>query len=190
MRLAPVLAVIALLAGCASTTPTSEGMIPALTVRGVRGLVHPEAVAIEVKDTKQIPRAALRQALADAVTMSKVFARVAPRGPYVLSVTVTRLEIPESRFNINLSPTVRMEAGWTLRRADTRATVWEATVRSQYTAAPSDTLDGKARLRLATEGAVRENIALGLGHIAKLKLGAPPARAAAEAPAAEPARGA
>jgi hypothetical protein len=186
MRLAPVLAVIALLAGCASTTPTPEGMIPALTVRGVRGPVHPDAVAIEVKDTKQIPEAALRQALADAVTMSKVFARVAPRGPYVLSVTVTKLEVPQSRFNINLNPTVRMEAGWTLRRADTRAAVWQATVRSQYTAEPSDTLDGKARLRMATEGAVRENIALGLGRIAKLSLGSSArTRADAEPAAAE-----
>src|SRR5262249_871488 len=63
----------ALLAGCASTTPTSEGMIPAYTVRGLRGPVHPEPVAIEVKDTRQIPDPAFRQALADAVTLSQVF---------------------------------------------------------------------------------------------------------------------
>jgi hypothetical protein len=170
MRHTTALLFAAVLAGCASTTPTSEGMTPAFTVRGVRGPVHPEPVAIEVKNTGQIPGPAFRQALADALTLSRVFARVSPSGKYVLSVTVNRLEVPESRFDINLNPTVRMEAGWTLKRADTRAEVWQATVRSQYTAGPADTLDGKARLRLATEGAARENIALGLQRIAKLKL--------------------
>jgi hypothetical protein len=179
-------ALIVVLAGCASTTPTSEGMIPALTVRGVRGPVHPEAVAIEVKDTKRIPDAAFRQALADAVTMSRVFSRVAPSGPYLLTVAVNRVDVPESRLNINLNPTVRMEAAWTLRRADRRVPIWQATVRSQSTAGPADTLDGKARLRMAIEGAARENIALGLDRIARLDLGAAPrARAAADAPAAD-----
>src|SRR5581483_4678299 len=75
-----------LAAGCASTVPTSEGMIPAFTVRGVRGPVHPEPVAIEVKSAGAIPGPAFRQALADAVTLSRVFPRVAASGPYVLSV--------------------------------------------------------------------------------------------------------
>ena len=178
-------ALFALLAGCASTVPTPEGMIPAYTVRGVRGPVHPEAVAIEATGTDAIPGPAFRQALADAVTMSRVFSRVAPSGPYVLSVTVSRLEVPESRFNVNLSPTVRMEAAWILRRADTRAPVWQATVRSQSTSAPADTLDGKARLRMAIEGAARENIALGLERLGKLTLGTARTRAQAGAAPAE-----
>jgi hypothetical protein len=174
MRIATTaLALAVLLAGCASTTPTADGMIPAFTVRGVRGPVHPDPVAIEVKSADPIPGPALRRALADAVTLSKVFSRVVERpggGSYILTVTVTRLDQPESRLNINLNPTVRMEAGWTLRRADTRAAVWQATVRSEHTAGPADTLDGKARLRLATEGAARENIALGLERLSKLNL--------------------
>jgi len=174
------LALAALIAGCASTTPTSEGMIPAYTVRGVRGPVHPETVAIEVKDTGRIPGPALRRALADAITMSRVFSRVAPSGPYVLSVAVTRLDVPDSRLHINLNPTVRMEAEWMLRRADTRATLWQATVRSQSSSVPSDTLDGQARVRMAIEGAARENIELGLERLAKLSL-APSQRARAEA---------
>jgi hypothetical protein len=173
-RVLPLAACAVLLAGCASATPTSEGMIPAFTARGVRGPVHPQAVAIDVGQTKQLPDAAFRQALADAITLSRVFSRVVDKpgggGGYVLSVTVTRLERPESRLNVHLNPTVGMEAGWTLRRADTRATVWQATIRSEHTASPSDTLDGKARLRIATEGAVRENIAAGLARISKLNL--------------------
>jgi hypothetical protein len=187
-RLLSLAACAVLLAGCASTTPTSEGMIPAFTARGVRGPVHPQAVAIDVKETRQLPDAAFRQALADAITLSKVFSRVVDKpgaGSYVLSVTVTRLEQPESKLNVHLNPTVRMEAGWTLRRADTRATVWEASVRSQHTAGPSDTLDGKGRLRIATEGAVRENIAAGLERISRLNL--QPARVSAAAqPPQEP----
>ncbi len=177
-------ALFALLAGCASTVPTPEGMIPAFTVRGVRGPVHPEPVAIEVKSAGAIPAPAFRQALSDAVTLSRVFSRVVASGPYVLSVAVTRLDIPESRFNVNLSPTVRMEAAWVLRRADARAPVWQATVRSQSTSVPSDTLDGKARLRMAIEGAARENIALGLERLGKLDLGTLRTRAEADAPPA------
>jgi hypothetical protein len=180
-------ALAALLAGCASTTPTSEGMIPAFTVRGVRGPVHAEPVAIDVKDTKQIPGGAFRQALADAVTLSKVFSRVVdtPRGKYILAVTVTRLEQPESGgLKLNLNPTARMEAAWTLKRADTRQTVWQATIRSEHTAAPSDTLDARARVRLATEGAVRDNFALALARIAKLNLGSVGARAEGQPPGA------
>ena len=184
LLLLPVLAA-ALLAGCASPTPTAEGMIPAFTARGVRGPVHPQAVAIDVKETRQLPDAAFRQALADAITLSKVFSRVVDKpggGGYILAVTVTRLEQPESTLNLHLNPTVRMEAGWTLRRADTRATVWEATVRSEHTASPSDTLDSKGRLRIATEGAVRENIAMGLERISRLNLQPARASAAAEPP--------
>jgi hypothetical protein len=172
MHRATALFLAALLAGCASTTPTSDGMIPAFTVRNVRAPVHPQAVAVEVKDTRQIPDAAFRRALADAVTLSKVFSRVVDKAGagYVLSVTVTRLEQPESRLNVYLSPTVRMEAAWSLRRAGTRAAVWQATIRSEHTSGPADTLDGKARLRIATEGAARENIALGLERLSKLTL--------------------
>jgi hypothetical protein len=57
-------------------------------------------------------------------------------------------------------------------------------VRSQSTTAPSDTLDGQARLRMAIEGAARENIALGLERLGKLSLGAVRTRAQADAPAA------
>jgi hypothetical protein len=163
----------ALLAGCASTTPTTDGMIPAFSVRDARAPVHPQTVAVEVKDTRQIPDGAFRRALADAVTLSKVFSRVVDKpggGSYVLSVTVTRLEQPESRLNLNLNPTVRMEAVWALARADTGATVWRASIRSQHTAVPADTFDGKARLRLATEGAARDNIAAGLARLSKLDL--------------------
>lgn len=172
MHRATVLCLAALLAGCASTTPTSDGMIPAFAVRGVRGPVHPQAVAVEVKDTRRIPDAAFRRALADAVTLSKVFARVVdkPGAGYILSVTVTKLEQPESRFNVYLNPTVKMEAAWSLRRAGTRAALWQATIRSEHTAGPSDTLDGKARLRMATEGAARENIAAGLERLSKVTL--------------------
>jgi hypothetical protein len=186
MPRAVALALFVLLAGCASTTPTAEGMIPAFTVRGVRGPVHSEALAVDARGDARIPGPALRQALADAVTMSRVFSRVAPSGSYVLTVAVSRVEVPESRLNINLNPTVRMEAAWTLRRAGARAPLWQATVRSQSTTEPTDTLDGKARLRMAIEGAARENIALGLARIAKLRLGAPE-RARADADDAAPA---
>src|SRR5438105_2365998 len=145
LRLPVLAACAAVLAACASATPTSEGMIPAFTVRGVRGPVHPQAVAVEVKDAKQLPDAAFRQALADAIVLSRVFSNVVEKagGGYLLSVSVISIEQPSGRLSgLALNYTVKMAAGWTLRRADTKATVWQATIRSEHTARPDDAIPG------------------------------------------------
>jgi hypothetical protein len=55
--------------------------------------------------------------------------------------------------------TVSMEAGWTLRRADAGTVVWQESIISEHT---------DADIRLATEGAARNNIAQGLRKISKL----------------------
>jgi hypothetical protein len=55
--------------------------------------------------------------------------------------------------------TVKIEAGWTLRRADTETVVWQDSIISEHT---------DADIKLATEGAARNNIAQGLRKISKL----------------------
>jgi hypothetical protein len=191
LRLPALAACVLALTACASPTPTSEGMIPAFTARGVRGPVHAQTVAVEVKDAKPIPDAALRQALADAIVMSKLFARVVDKavdkpGNYLLTVSVLSVEQPTGRLSgLAVHTTVKMAADWTLRRADTKAPVWAATIRSEHTARPDDAIPGGSRLRIATEGAVRENIALGLDRIAKLSL--QPRKAQAEPSSETPA---
>jgi hypothetical protein len=137
---------------------------------------HPQTVSVEVKGgketvaigTSQISDAAFAQALAESITRSQIFSRVVqgPGGSHLLSVVLFSMEQPSFGFSM----TVRIEAGWTLKRADTGATVWQESIRSQYTAPGSEGLVAAERLRLATEGAARNNIAEGLARISKLSL--------------------
>jgi len=57
--------------------------------------------------------------------------------------------------------TVKLEAGWTLRRGGSAVNVWQESIVSEYTG---------ANVKLATEGAAKNNIAAGLAKISKLTL--------------------
>ena len=48
--------------------------------------------------------------------------------------------------------------------------VWQESIASEYTATPGDAFAAVKRLRLATEGAAKNNIAEGLSRISKLSL--------------------
>ena len=89
-----------------------------------------------------------------------------PFGDYVLTVVIISVDQPSMGFSF----TVKMEAGWTLKRAAGGAPVWQESIRSQHTAGATDASAGVERLRLATEGAARNNIAQGLSSISKLNL--------------------
>jgi hypothetical protein len=172
-RLAAVLvAGAALLGGCA--TPTNyEAMVPTSMVPAKR---HAQSVAVSVSGGQetdsagkpQISDDAFRQALTEAINRSRTFSRVVAGsgGDYVLTVALFGLDQPSFGFSF----TVKMEAGWTLRRASGGAPVWQESIRSQFTASTSDAFAAVTRLRLATEGAARENIAQGLAKISRLDL--------------------
>ena len=107
----------------------------------------------------QITNSTFSQALTESITKSRTFSRVIEdqnqRADYLLTVTLFSMD---KRV---YGRTVKMEAGWTLRRADAGTVVWQESVISEYT----DT-----NIILATEGAARNNIAQGLGKISKLGL--------------------
>ena len=69
---------------------------------------------------------------------------------------------------LGFSFTVKMEAGWTFKRAAVGVVVWQESIKSTYTATIKDAFVGATRLRLATEGAERNNISQGLSKISKL----------------------
>jgi hypothetical protein len=71
--------------------------------------------------------------------------------------------------SFGLSFTVKLEAGWSLKRAD-GSVVWQESIKSEHTSTPGDAFAAVERLRLATEGAAKENIAQGLSKISALKL--------------------
>jgi len=166
-RFLVLLALAALLGGCA-TQATNVAMVPE-TIDTTNK--HPGTVSIAVSGGSdamgKIPNENFKQALADAITKSQVFSKVidGTSGNYLLTVAMSNLQQPLMAIDM----TVKVEAGWTLKRASGE-TVWQESILTEHTATMSDSVAGLTRMRLATEGAARKNIAAGLAKISKLKL--------------------
>jgi len=159
-------------AGCASPV-THQMMVPTDLVTTK---THPETVSVAVNGgnktdemgKSQISNEEFALALQEAITRSKIFSRIEP-GPsaqYLLTAQIISLDQPTFGFSF----TVKLEVGWTLKRADTGKIVWRESIRSEFTAGAGDAFAGVTRLRIATEGAARANIASGLGKISQLEL--------------------
>ena len=152
---------VALFSGCA-TQATFEGMVPTSFQTAKR---HPQTVRVDVtggQDTAlmgrpQITNSAFTRALTESIIKSRTFSKVVEdqnqKADYLL--TVTLLNMDKRVFGL----TVRIEAGWTLRRTDAGTAIWQEPIISEHTDADA---------RLATEGAARTNIAQGLRRISKL----------------------
>ncbi len=126
---------------------------------------HPETVRVKVtggQETEAVGRpqvtdSAFTQALVDSIIKSRTFSRVVEgqsRGEDYL-LTVTLFSLDKRAFG----RTVKLEAGWTLQRVDTGAVIWKESIISEFT---------DSNVKVATEGAARNNIAQGLGKISKL----------------------
>jgi len=71
---------------------------------------------------------------------------------------------------IGFSFTVKMEVSYALKDTQSGNTVWTKDVNSEYTAKVSEAFAGVERLRLANEGAARENIRQAITDMAALTL--------------------
>jgi hypothetical protein len=156
-------ALIAVVAACAR--PASfEGMVPTTFEISRK---HPQSVSITVtggQETEAVGRPQIRnadfaEALVESISKSKMFAKVID-GPskgedYLLTVTLFSMD---KRV---FGRTVKLEAGWTLRRAGDGTVVWQEAIVSEFT---------DFDVKLATEGAARNNIAQGLEKISKFNL--------------------
>jgi hypothetical protein len=87
-------------------------------------------------------------------------------GDYVLNVDIFNVTQPSMGFSF----TVSMEMGWTLTRADNGTVVWRESIKSEHTTSTSEVFVGVTRLKMATEGAARKNVALGLQKLSALSL--------------------
>jgi hypothetical protein len=173
LRVSMLLAALAMLAGCATTTANHEQMTPLTFEPGIK---HQKTVGVSVGGGKEqgdlgrtpISNAEFQKALIDSISKSQTFSQVVEgnNGDYLLTVVIFSLDQPAIGFSF----TVRMEAGWTLKRAATGEIVWQEALKSEHTATPGDAFAAVTRLRLATEGAARNNISQGLAKISKLNL--------------------
>ena len=170
MCAAPLLAALLLLGGCASP-PTQEAMVPTNMVITKK---HPETVRLDVAGGAgdaaglAVSNAALEAALSQAIKESKLFSQVVKGtgGDYLLTANVFSVNQPM----FGMAMTVKMEVGWTLTRASDGKTVWQEAIRSEHTSTPGEAFAGVTRVRLATEGAVKNNIAEAMGRLGMLVL--------------------
>jgi hypothetical protein len=160
-----------ILAGCA-TASKPDAMVP-----DVVAPVHHnnDAISIAVSGGKetskmgasQISDEAFSKALSDSIEKSGLFAKVADSGArYRLTGFIGKVDQPVLGFSM----TVKMEVSYTLVDAKTGKTVWTKTVASEHTAKPSEAFAGVTRLRLANEGAAKENIRQVVTEISTLNL--------------------
>lgn len=93
-----------------------------------------------------------KQALETSLVQSGMF-KSAGSGGYQVEAFITSVEQPMA----GISMRVNMEVSYALKRG--AATVWRKNIKSTYTAPMGEAFVGAVRVRKATEGAARENIA-------------------------------
>lgn len=167
-----LLAVAGFLGGCAAPAQ-KESMAPAALAPANK---HPYSVRVETRggaetgalDSSNVGNADLKAAIEASIRQSALFKSVVQgkEGDYELTVNIIQLDKPL----FGGAFTVTLETGWSLAKVADRSIVLRKAVRTSHTATLSDSLVGVTRLRLAVEGAVRENIRQGLQAVSELKL--------------------
>jgi hypothetical protein len=166
-----VLVAASLLSGCA-TASKSEAMVakPVAVTHASSGDV---SVAVSGgKDTSsmgasQISDDAFAQALRDSISQSGLFRAVASTGGrYKLSAFIGKVDQPMMGFSM----TVKMEVSYTLVDTMSGKAVWSKNIASEYTAKATAAFAGTTRLRLANEGAAKDNIEQALTQMSSLPL--------------------
>lgn len=108
------------------------------------------------------------KAIEESIIENKLFTQVihSQGSDYVLNVTIVSFTKPIFGGNF----TVDMEAAWNLSDPTTKKTVMRKSIKSSHTATMGQAFAGATRLRLAVEGAARENIQQGLMAISESQL--------------------
>jgi hypothetical protein len=169
----PAIAGLLFMSGCAS--PAQSSAMVATPVGSVTK--HVQSVSMNVTGGSETSAAMASQisstdfaaALKQSIEQSGLFAKVEPNGgsdDYHLEVAIVRLQQP--MFGLNM--TVVIETNWTLTRQNDHYTVWQKAIVTSHTAKTGEAFAGVKRLRLANEGAARDNIHDALTQLAALTL--------------------
>ena len=160
------------LAGCASAAKST-----AMTTKDIEVQHrHPYSVQVQVSgghdtgalDATQISNEAFSEALVESIEVTKLFSEIKEEGDADFLLYVTLLDLEQPTFGASMK--VSMEAAWMLIDRGNGETIWKKGISSQYTAGAFDAFAGVTRIRLATEGAARVNIKVGLGLLSNLDL--------------------
>lgn len=161
-----------LFTGCA-ITPTPKGML----ARSAMVQNHyPFSVSVKAEGTKEsnafggpgIPGEPLAEAIRNSITKYGLFRSVITTGSgdYLLEADIVKVDAPAAGFNMTVSMGIR----WKLTHVSTGKIVFQQTTFKAYTATVGDAFAGVKRVRLAEEGAARENIEDALDRISQLRL--------------------
>lgn len=167
--LAPLLALVV---GCATGAKPEAMTLGAVNVQNT----HEGSATVQVTGGGEtnpmwfsgISSEAFQTALIDSMRVSGIFAQIATEGDsgYRLDVKLVRLIQPMMGFNM----TVTAVTEWRLTRVETDKLVMEEFISTPYTATVGAAFAGIKRLRLANEGAARENIQEGIQRISRVNL--------------------
>lgn len=178
-RLAAALPLLAL-AGCEPGESRPTLMAPPMMATTVR---HAGTVRVAASGgcedcasgEARLSAAQLREAAVQALRGSALFAAVqegpaaGPEGPppgYDLALHIFRVDVPVLGFDMRCT----VELGWTLSRPGAAGPVWQQAIETTQTARVGDAFAAVERVRLCWEGAVRTNLAEGIGRLARLPL--------------------
>ncbi len=190
-RLAAILSVTLAVHGCAFAAKPI-GMVPPLqalagaslpsvsaprALAAPRPLAAPRAATINVKTAggaatrlwgkSQISNDALAEAVQTALVDSQLFLPLVDRAAdYQLVVALEEVEQPDW----GVVTTVRVSTRWSLTLTGTTQPLWTDTISAQHTATLLDAVIGTRRCRLATEGAAREAIRVGVERLSRVPL--------------------
>lgn len=155
---------IVLFSGCvpmASKEGSIAHNIPNLTT-------HQNTLAVSAHSgNENITDEDFTKAIEQSIVENSLFTKVinGSGSDYLLEVAMISMEKPS--FGVDF--TVNMEAAWSLKDQSNKI-IMRKSIKSSHTATFGDAFAAQVRIRLAMEGAIRENIRLGLLDISTLKL--------------------
>lgn len=131
-----------------SEKPKNKNLLHAISVAGVQGghTINP-LLASEISNEN------FKAALTKSLQHAQLYQKLAP-GKYSLKATILRFERPIIGLNFKSNLTVNYK----LYKANEEKPVFDKNISSSYVAKVSDSLIGITRLKMANEGAARENI--------------------------------
>jgi hypothetical protein len=161
-RFLVLLVTAGLLAGCASGASTS-GMIANAPVVPNAASKYQDSMGIsDVSGGEEtnplwmskVGNSQFREALEQSLVNNRLRAASPAAARYLISAKLNSLSQPLAGLDMSVSATVH----YTVTERATNQTIYAQSITSTYTAKFGDSLIGVERLKLANEGAMRENI--------------------------------
>jgi hypothetical protein len=160
--------VVAGSSGCATMEPMAAAMTPTVTAAAV---THPVPIFVTVRgggEQWRISNKEFQKAVETALKNSQLVQSLAPQSSadYRLDVVLGSVRQPLAGGDF----TTDVETIWNLFSLRSGRTVWQKVVTTSFTATTGDAFNATNRLRIATEGAARENIQRGVAELAEAPL--------------------